>query len=62
MTFGVFVHKVRAICDDVPEVHYQFPKSYLSRAEKLVGDLTVCREPQLCSPVISSPLNRWLGF
>lgn len=45
MTFGVFMHKDGSIYDDIPEVHYQFPKSYLSRAKKMVGDWVVYREP-----------------
>ncbi|WPZ04555.1 HNH endonuclease [Blastomonas marina] len=45
MTFGVFMHKDGSIYDDIPEVHYQFPKSYLSRAKRMVGDWIVYREP-----------------
>jgi putative restriction endonuclease len=45
MTFGVFMHKDGSKYDDIPEVHYQFPKSYLSRAEQMVGDWIVYREP-----------------
>lgn len=45
MTFGVFMHKDGSIYDDIPEVHYQFPKSYLSRAQRMVGDWIVYREP-----------------
>lgn len=45
MTFGVFMHKDGSPYDDIPEVHYQFPKSYLSRAEQMVGDWIVYREP-----------------
>lgn len=45
MTFGVFMHKDGSIYDDIPEVHYQFPKSYLSRAKQMVGDWIVYREP-----------------
>ncbi|KUO51349.1 MAG: restriction endonuclease [Sphingomonadales bacterium BRH_c42] len=45
MTFGVFMHKDGSIYDDIPEVHYQFPKSYLSRAKQMVGDWVVYREP-----------------
>lgn len=45
MTFGVFMHKDASIYDDIPEVHYQFPKIYLSRAEQMVGDWIVYREP-----------------
>lgn len=45
MGFGVFMHKDGSIYDDIPELHYQFPKAYLSRAQKMVGDWIVYREP-----------------
>ncbi|WJY18087.1 HNH endonuclease [Alteriqipengyuania flavescens] len=45
MTFGVFMHKDGSIYDDIPEVHYQFPKGYLSRAQQMVGDWIDYREP-----------------
>ena len=45
MGFGVFMHKYGSIYDDIPEVHYQFPKIYLSRAKQMVGDWIVYREP-----------------
>jgi len=45
MTFGVFMHKDGSIYDDIPEVHYQFPKIYLGRAAQMVGDWIVYREP-----------------
>lgn len=45
MTFGVFIHKDGSGYADIPEVQYQFPKSYLSRAKQMVGDWIVYREP-----------------
>ena len=45
MAFGVFMHKDGSIYDDVPWSHYQFPKIYLSRAKRMVGDWVVYREP-----------------
>lgn len=45
MTFGVFMHKDGSSYDDIPEVHYQFPKIYLSRAKQMVGDWIVYRQP-----------------
>ena len=45
MAFGVFMHKDGSDYFDIPEVHYQFPKSYLSRAQQMVGDWVVYREP-----------------
>lgn len=45
MGFGVFMHKDGSIYDDIPEAHYQFPKIYLSRAQQMVGDWIIYREP-----------------
>ena len=45
MAFGVFVHKVGSGYADIPEVQYQFPKSYLSRAKPLEGEWIVYYEP-----------------
>ncbi len=45
MAFGVFMHKDGSGYADIPEVHYQFPKIYLSRAKQMVGDWIVYREP-----------------
>ncbi|MGB3778170.1 MAG: HNH endonuclease [Tunicatimonas sp.] len=39
------MHKDGSIYDDIPEEHYQFPKSYLSRAQQMVDDWVVYREP-----------------
>ena len=45
MAFGIFMHKDGSIYDDIPEVHYQFPKAYLARAERFVNDWIVYLEP-----------------
>lgn len=45
MAFGVFMHKDGSIYDDIPEMHYQFPKSYLTRAEQFVDDWVIYLEP-----------------
>ncbi len=45
MGFGVFMHKDGSIYDDHPESHYQFPKSYLSRAQGCIGDWVIYLEP-----------------
>lgn len=45
MAFGVFMHKDGSGYADIPEVHYQFPRIYLSRAKQMVGDWIVYREP-----------------
>lgn len=39
------MHKDGSIYDDIPEVRYQFPRVYLSRAKQMVGDWIVYREP-----------------
>lgn len=45
MTFGVFMHKDGSKYDDIPEMHYQFPKTYLARAQQCVRDWIVYLEP-----------------
>lgn len=41
----LFMHKDGSGYADIPEVHYQFPKAYLSRAKQMVGDWIIYREP-----------------
>lgn len=45
MAFGIFIHRSDSIYDDVPSEQYQFPKSYLTRAQQCVGDWIVYLEP-----------------
>lgn len=45
MAFGVFMHKDGSDYFDIPETHYQFPKTYLARAERFVDDWIVYLEP-----------------
>ncbi|MEE4346334.1 MAG: HNH endonuclease [Paracoccaceae bacterium] len=45
MAFGVFMHRADSVYADIPSTQYQFPKSYLSRAEPMVGDWIVYLEP-----------------
>lgn len=45
MAKGVFIHRADSIYDDSPAVHYQFPKSYLSRVSACVGDWIIYYEP-----------------
>ncbi|MBL8697573.1 MAG: HNH endonuclease [Alphaproteobacteria bacterium] len=45
MSYCVFMHRADSIYDDSPAEQYQFPKSYLSRAERCVGDWIVYLEP-----------------
>ena len=43
---GVFTTKVRSTYDDLPEVRYHFPKTYLNQAKATVGDWIVYYEPR----------------
>jgi putative restriction endonuclease len=45
MTKGVFIIRSDSPYDDQPEVHYQFPAQYLSRASQFVGDWILYYEP-----------------
>jgi putative restriction endonuclease len=45
MTKGVFVIRSDSPYDDQPEIHYQFPAQYLSRASQCVGDWALYYEP-----------------
>ena len=45
MSFGIFIHRADSIYDDSPATQYQFPKQYLGRAERCVGDWIIYYEP-----------------
>ena len=45
MSYCVFMHRPDSIYDDSPAEQYQFPKSYLSRAEGCLGDWILYLEP-----------------
>ena len=45
MAFGVFIHRLDSIYDDVPSERYQFPKQYLTRVQQCEGDWIVYLEP-----------------
>jgi putative restriction endonuclease len=45
VTRGVFVIRSDSPYDDQPEIHYQFPAQYLSRASQFVGDWVLYYEP-----------------
>ncbi|MDD9999769.1 MAG: HNH endonuclease [Rhodospirillaceae bacterium] len=49
MTKAVFTTKVYPTYDDLPEVHYHFPRTYLRVAEAAVGDWIVYYEPSRIS-------------
>ncbi|MEL6477521.1 MAG: HNH endonuclease [Pseudomonadota bacterium] len=46
MAKAVLIHKPDSKYDDDPSVRYDFPKAYLSRIEKTVGDWIVYYEPR----------------
>ncbi len=46
MTNAVFIHKANSGYDDLAGVQYHFPKRYLSRVEKTVGDWVIMWEPR----------------
>lgn len=46
MAKGVFTTKVSPTYDDLPEVRYHFPKTYLNQAKATVGDWVVYYEPR----------------
>jgi putative restriction endonuclease len=43
---AVFTTKVNPVYDDLPEVRYHFPKTYLNQARQTVGDWIVYYEPR----------------
>jgi putative restriction endonuclease len=45
MTKGVFVIRSDSPYDDQPEIHYQFPAQYMSRASQFLGDWILYYEP-----------------
>lgn len=46
MPKGVFTTKPESRYDDLPEIRYHFPKRYLQRVERTVGDWIVYYEPR----------------
>lgn len=46
MVKGVFTTKVNPTYDDLPEVRYHFPKTYLNQAKATVGDWIIYYEPR----------------
>lgn len=54
MTKAVLTTKVDPTYDDLPEVRYHFPRTYLRQVEKAVGDWIVYYEPRRTSGELSS--------
>jgi hypothetical protein len=42
---AVFTTKVNPVYDDLPEIRYHFPKTYLNQALQAVGDWILYYEP-----------------
>src|SRR5258705_1937221 len=54
MTKAVFTTKVTPSYNDLPEVRYHFPCTYLNQAKQAVGDHIVYYEPRRSSVELSS--------
>ena len=50
MTKLILMHKAGSIYEDVPESHYDFPKTYLKAVEEAVGDWVIYYEPVKAGP------------
>lgn len=46
MAKGVFTTKINSVYDDLPEIRYHFPKTYLKQAQATLGDWVVYYEPR----------------
>lgn len=46
MTKGVFTTKVNPVYDDLPEIRYHFPKTYMNQVRQTQGDWIVYYEPR----------------
>lgn len=62
MAKAVFTTKVDPTYDDLPEVRYHFPRTYLRTAEQAVGDWIVYYEPRRTSGDLSSRGGRQAYF
>ena len=54
MTKAVFTTKITPSYNDLPEVRYHFPRTYLNQARQVVGDHIVYYEPRRSSAELSS--------
>jgi putative restriction endonuclease len=62
MTKAVFTTKVTPGYNDLPEVRYHFPRTYLNQARRAVGDHVVYYEPRRSSVELSSLGGRQCYF
>ena len=59
---AVFTTKVLPVYDDLPEVRYHFPKSYLNQVSKSLGDWIVYYEPRRSTGDVFSSGGRQAYF
>ena len=59
---AVFTTKVTPVYDDLPEVRYHFPKTYLNQVVQTVGDWIVYYEPRRSTGDVSSSGGRQAYF
>src|SRR5688572_4911994 len=62
MANAVFTTKVNPVYDDLPEVRYHFPKTYLNQARQAVGDWIVYYEPRREDADLSGRAGRQCYF
>jgi putative restriction endonuclease len=62
MTKAVLTTKVTPVYDDLPEVRYHFPKTYLNQVNRAVGDWIVYYEPRRSTGDIGSSGGRQVYF
>lgn len=62
MTKAVFTTKISPVYDDLPEVRYHFPKTYLQQVSAAVGDWIVYYEPRRSTGNLSSKGGRQVYF
>ncbi|MHC1725908.1 MAG: HNH endonuclease [Syntrophobacteraceae bacterium] len=51
---GIFTTKPNPSYDDLPELRYQFPRTYLNYVQRMIGDWIVYYEPRRSSAELSS--------
>jgi len=62
MSKAVFTTKISPTYDDLPEVRYHFPRSYLNQVRGAIGDRVVYYEPRRSSGALSSRGGRQAYF
>ena len=62
MTKAVFTARVNSKYNDLPEVRYHFPRSYLRSVERVVGDWITYYEPRRTTSDINSSGGRQAYF